>query len=749
MKKIIFLLMIVAFSGVVKAQDIIRFHQNGSTSAFNLYENDSIYFNTDHSNLYFSNNGTVTSYLAADIDSITFIQDETNSIFIDYNGDAVTITNPLSSLGVSVTASGAHVTVNSTLTVGHVNFVLRGNTTNGSFKIYSATPFNVLMNNVSILNPSGPALNSQSERQMDLILVEGTINALTDGTTYAAAPIVGGVAEDQKAALFSEGDVDVLGGGTLNIDGNGSAQHAFACDKDVEIKQGALSILGSILDGIHASDRLNVKGGSVSIVSSDDGASAGGTFSMECGLLNIITSTADTKGITSDTLVVVSGGNITIAHSGAQSKGISSSGDVRISGGTVQVTNSGASVLTALGSGMDVSHSAGITSDGHIQVSGGNITVLSTGLGGRAFKSDLDYVQTGGTVTTTVSGNGATYTNSTGTLDAYHSTCVKTVGDLIVNGGELTATASGSGGKGFESDGDITVGDGASNPLIEVTTTGTNITITAGGGGGPGGGSSGNYDEAKAIKSDMVFTLNSGTLNIDSNDDGVKALQGVTVNGGTLNIIDSKEGVESQYITINGGTCHVKSSDDSFNATAGTGGESNDGSLLLIHGGYVHLDASGGDPLDSNGNVTVNGGFVVVHGPQSSPEVGMDYNGTGKVDGGVVIISGTNSNMTQGFGTSSTQRSLILKTTSSLPANTIIHLEDSNGNEVFSFKPVRAYYSIVYSGPALVNGATYRLYSSGTHTGTVQDGFITGGAYTSGTLETTFTISTMVSTVNF
>lgn len=749
MKKILFLLAFVAFGMSASSQEIMRIHQSGTSADFNLYENDSIYFNDDHSSMYFSNNGTVNTYVTADVDSITFLHDAMKSVFIHYDGDNVTVDNPLTAAGVAVSTTGGMVTVTSTSLVSHLNFVLSGSSTNGNFKIYSDSPFNVLLNNLSLTNPAGPALNSQSERQMNIILVEGTINNLSDGTTYGAAPVVAGVTEDQKATLFSEGDMDIIGGGTLNIDGNGSAQHAMASDKDLEIKQGSITITSVGLDGIHASDRLDFKGGSTSIQSADDGASAGGKLSVDCGLVNIITAGADTKAMTSDTLVVVTGGSVIIAHSGAQSKGISSTGNVRIEGGSVQVTNSGASVLTALGSGMDVAHSAAITADGNIEISNGNVTVVTSALGGRAFKSDVDFIMNGGTVVATCSGNGATYTNSTGTADAYHSTCIKTNGDVIVNGGELTTTASGSGGHAIEADGNITIGDGTTEPVIDVLTSGTNITITAGGGGGgPGGGNTGNYDEAKALKTDMDFTINSGTINIDSNDDGVKALQGATVNGGTLNIIDSKEGVESPNITMNGGTSHVKSSDDGLNATAGTGGESSDGSMLAINGGYVHLDASAGDPMDSNGEITVTGGLCVVHGPQSSPEVGIDVNGTALVHGGEIVVSGTNSNMTEGFTNASTQRSLIMKSTTSLPANTIIHLEDANGVEIFAFKPIRSYYSIVYSSPELANG-TYRLYSSGSHTGTVTDGFITGGAYTAGTLESTITISGMVTTVNF
>lgn len=744
--KFLFAICLMMFSFALSAQDFIQFHQSGTNDSYELFANDSIYFNTDHSTLYFSNNGTVASFTTSQIDSITFVHDASTTISIAYAGETATVVNPLAGQGVDVQVTGAHVVANITTTSERLNFVLSGNSTNGSFKAYSAAPYNVLMNGVSLSNPTGPAFNSQSSRQVDLILVENTINLLSDGITYATAPN----AEDQKATLFAEGDVEFMGAGSITIDGNGTAQHALATDADMDVKQGNITIAGSARDGIHAKDRLNITGGELSVAATDEGIASGGRLKMQCGSVTVSSASLDTKAFTSDSLVVISGGSLNLTHTGILGKGIASNGNVQISGGDINISISGASQLSALGSGMEVSHSAGISSDANVEISGGNVSVSTSGLGGRPIKTDFDYLQTGGTVILNATGNGATYTNSTGAADAYHSTCLKTTGDLTVNGGSLSMTNNGTGGHGAECEGNMLVENGASTPALNVTTNGTKITITAGGGGGgPGGGNSGTYDEPKAIKCDLTYTMSGGAVTIDSNDDGVKSLGSITINGGSLDIVSSIEGMESPNITINNGEVSVVSSDDSLNGTNGTGGESSDGSMVKITGGRVVLNGSNGDPLDSNGNVNITGGLIIVHGPQSSPEVGMDYNGTAVISGGTIVISGTNSNMTQGFSTSSTQRSLTMKSSSSLPANTIIHLEDSNGVELFSFKPTRAFYSVVFSSPALVNGGSYRLYSSGTHTGTAEDGWISGGTYTPGNLETNITVNGIVTNVTY
>ena len=191
------------------------------------------------------------------------------------------------------------------------------------------------------------------------------------------------------------------------------------------------------------------------------------------------------------------------------------------------------------------------------------------------------------------------------------------------------------------------------------------------------------------------------------------------------------------------------SSDDCFNATFGNGGENDDGSLLSLLGGDVVVNTSGGDGLDSNGDILVTGGTIIVHGPPSQPEVGMDYNGTCNVNGGFLVISGTNSNMTQAPSNSSAQYSIKAKSNTQLSASTLFHIQDASSNNILTFQPLRSYYSIVFSSADLLNGATYSIYTGGSCSGTVSNGLYTGGVYSGGTLKKTFTISRIVTNVTF
>ena len=255
--------------------------------------------------------------------------------------------------------------------------------------------------------------------------------------------------------------------------------------------------------------------------------------------------------------------------------------------------------------------------------------------------------------------------------------------------------------------------------------------------------------QADGIHGVKRVIINGGELSIAAaGSQGLKSDSLVTVNGGNTVISSSREGVESPVISITNGTISITSSDDGFNATMGSGSERNDNSLLSISGGNVYISASGGDGLDSNGNILMTGGTVVVHGPRSQPEVGLDYNGTFNISGGFLVISGIYSNMTQATSTSSTQCALKITINTALSASTLFHVQDADGNQLLTFKPDKNYSSIVFSSESLKKSSSYSIYTGGTSTGTLVKGLYTGGTYSGGTLKKTFTVSGTVTSVS-
>ncbi len=351
---------------------------------------------------------------------------------------------------------------------------------------------------------------------------------------------------------------------------------------------------------------------------------------------------------------------------------------------------------------------------------------------------------------------------------------------LIVHGGSLNVN---SGGDGIKSDNDVntSVGyiliDGGS---FRITSAGdaisaqTTLNVSAGyfvikTGGGSSSSVSGDAS-AKGVKglsgvtlaadscsinaaddaihSNNSIEINGGVYSLASADDAIHADKSLTVNDGNIMVTKCYEGFESFVITIQSGTVSIVSTDDGFNATAGTRTESDDKSFVYIHGGTITLNATTGDPLDSNGSISMNSGTVIIHGPNSQPEVGIDYNGSFNISGGFLVASGTNSNMTQAPSNSSTQYSVRITYRSSQAAGALFHIQDAEGNDLVTFAPVRKYQSMVFSSPALIKGATYTIYKSGTSTGTVNNGLYAGGVYSPGTEAGNFTIGNSVTNLS-
>jgi hypothetical protein len=153
------------------------------------------------------------------------------------------------------------------------------------------------------------------------------------------------------------------------------------------------------------------------------------------------------------------------------------------------------------------------------------------------------------------------------------------------------------------------------------------------------------------------------------------------------------------------------------------------------------LNSSTGDALDSNGSIEMKSGTVILHGPKSQPEVAIDYNGTYNLSGGFLIASGPSSQMLEGPSSSSSQKSVTLVFRSSNSASAIFNLQNSSGNSLVTFKPARAYSTIVFSSAELVSGQTYSVYTGGSTTGSEVGGLYTGGTYSGGTLRQSINLS--------
>lgn len=212
-----------------------------------------------------------------------------------------------------------------------------------------------------------------------------------------------------------------------------------------------------------------------------------------------------------------------------------------------------------------------------------------------------------------------------------------------------------------------------------------------------------------ALHSKGDVSVENGKMTILAGDDALHADQTLTVKNGTIDIQKSNEGLEGITVNVEGGDISIQSSDDGINGA----GESEDGSAVdisvNISGGKVKI-VPGGDGIDSNGNLNVSGGTIVVDGPSDGRNAPIDYDGTATITGGTVFASG-NSGMFQGFDdNSSTQSSIIDYLDQNAKAGESITITDSNGKEVFSSSDTtQSFNTFLYSSADLKEGKKYTV----------------------------------------
>ncbi len=127
-------------------------------------------------------------------------------------------------------------------------------------------------------------------------------------------------------------------------------------------------------------------------------------------------------------------------------------------------------------------------------------------------------------------------------------------------------------------------------------------------------------------------------IKIDAASDAIHATTVVQIDSGEITV-SGYEGIEGTVIQINGGTVNVTGQDDGINAGAKSKAY---GVLIEINGGEISVSVGNGDTdaIDSNGDITVNGGTVSVTTPGSA----FDYDGKATYNGGTIIINGVEVN---------------------------------------------------------------------------------------------------------
>ena len=435
-------------------------------------------------------------------------------------------------------------------------------------------------------------------------------------------------------------------------------------------------------------------------------------------------------------------GSLTIVS--AEGHGIVSKDDLKITGGTYDITAAGHalsgkdSVRIADGTFILTAEKDGIHAEnaddeekGYIYIADGDFTITSDGDGMDA--SNIVQIEDGTFDIT--AGGGAANSQKTHESD--------------MPGGGMSQNIERPDGESMPQMGEKP--DGESMPQMgekpdgenmpQDTTTDESGTSTKGikaGGGMYLNGGTYQIDSADdSIHSNANITIADGTYTLATGDDGVHADDALTVNGGTITVTESYEGLEGLTVTINDGTIDITARDDGINTAGGTDQsgfgtfgdhfkgmdsaddeteETTDNEMWMeLNGGYIHILA-GGDGVDSNGDLTINGGEIYIDGPSDNGNSAIDYGdrSSAYVNGGTLVAIGS-SGMAEVMSDSSKQKVLMVKLGEQMEAGNVV-LTDSEGNVIVSYTALKSYDCVIISTAEVESGATYTLITSGTTT---------------------------------
>lgn len=238
MKQLLTTLALVLATIGIEAQTL-NVQQGSVTYAFTANVDDMTY--TDNGQT-LTIQGKVFS--TQDISKIT-IDDtsvENNSVGISYSGTtaSVVIAGNVANY-VTATVNGAHVAISQTNTADvdgdEITYTLSGTTTDGGLELDGSYKCTIQLAGVTLTNPSGAAISITNKKRIEISAKSGTTNTLTDGANGS-----------QKGSLYSKGQLQLQGKGTLNVVGN--TAHAIKSGDYIAVKNLTLNITKAVKDGI-------------------------------------------------------------------------------------------------------------------------------------------------------------------------------------------------------------------------------------------------------------------------------------------------------------------------------------------------------------------------------------------------------------------------------------------------------------------------------------------------------------------
>ena len=663
-------------------------------------------------------------------------------------------TNETKAASSSVSISGNIITISEEGT-----YVLSGALSEGQIVVDAdSAKVQLVLDNADITCASSAAIYVKNADKTFITLAEGSENILMNTAEYEAI-------DDNNidAVIFSKDDLTLNGKGTLTI--NSEYGHGIVSKDDLKLVSGTCNITAKN-HALSGKDSVRIAAGTYNLTSGKDGIHSENADDDEKGFVYIasgdftIESTGD--GIDASYVVQIDDGDFEITAGGGAENATKTHNDMPGGGPGGDMGGGAPGGNKPSGEAPSGEAPSGSGSNGD---SSGSDSGKQTGQtppdkpDGDSFdgsrpdekasdNADSQTSQTPPDKSGKDTSDGQQFDKNSQSKDAADSTtALGASSDIDSEAASSTSSDTDTTStKGIKSDGALYVNGGT-------------FTINS-------------ADDSFHSNSDV--TINDGTFTISSGDDGMHADSALLVNGGTITVTESYEGLEGLNITINDGKIDITASDDGMNAAGGNdqsgfGGMGGDGfkgmqapnsapdaaqksdsasdstsdntqksddtsdtaqttgnitvaaqksddasedeMWMVINGGYVHVLA-GGDGLDSNGDLTINGGEVYVDGPSDNGNSAIDYGEKTSfyINGGTVVAVGS-SGMAEDVSSDSKQQVAFVKLDSQVDAGDVI-LKDADGNEIISYTAQKKYDCVIISTADLKAGQTYTLSAS-------------------------------------
>lgn len=454
------------------------------------------------------------TFTLSDVSSMTVDDTEVtdNLVKVEYDGaSAMVYVAGNVARYVTPTVGGAHVGIEQTNTDAvdsdEITYQLSGSSTEGSFSLAGSYKCTIALAGVTLTNPSGAAINITNSKRIQLSAKKNTTNTLTDGANG-----------EQKGCIYSKGQLQIQGNGTLNVAGN--TNHAIKSGDYIAVKNLTLNITKAVGDGISCNEYFLMESGTVTINGvGDDG--------IQCDL-DGTTSTDETTDHDDEDSgnLYVEGGTLNVTTTAAASKGLKAAGDLYVKDGTLTISTSGNGTYDS--TDRDAKGCACLKADANMEISGGTLTLKSTGSGGKCIKADGTLTISNGTINATTTGSQYKYSSSA----TASPKAIKSDGNMTITGGEITANAKSH--EAIEAKGSITISGGT----VKAVSTSDD-----------------------AINSAKEMYLKGGNVTgVSNGNDGIDSNANMYISGGTVIACGARapecglDAAERYYLYITGGT---------------------------------------------------------------------------------------------------------------------------------------------------------------------------------------------------